>query len=189
MGILGQLVISSHAKDHGGQAGQGKGVRVCGEVFLVDGIWIDAMGREVPCPPCPLRQSSSECGVCTHAVGPEVPNSSCAHLLSVHGPVPPAVLRRLGLPEQSLPATWLPEQSLVCCFLLMPACLVWGTWRALRPAPPPLPSGKLLGLASCNACESTLRLPLHTACESTLVFQAACQGCLRDLEESLPKSD
>ncbi len=38
---------SSHAKGHWGQAGAGQGVRVCGEVFLVDGVWIDALGREV----------------------------------------------------------------------------------------------------------------------------------------------
>jgi hypothetical protein len=29
------------------QAGQGKGVRLCGEVFLIDGVRVDAFGREV----------------------------------------------------------------------------------------------------------------------------------------------
>ena len=27
-----------------------KRVQICGDVFLVDGVWVDALGREVPCP-------------------------------------------------------------------------------------------------------------------------------------------
>ena len=26
-----------------------KRVQICGDVFLVDGVWVDALGREVPC--------------------------------------------------------------------------------------------------------------------------------------------